>query len=545
MSISPTPSQYLFSMWKDLCGGTNVCSGVRIQLTNVATRQDFWDAYCRFFEQAKPLHLSISCGADSYDELQIESSYFYPPPSSAFDCIEWTGNSADDVATTSVNSLLAMSLGGTAQDNHFLKIVHCSPSDVVILLVVEHLFADGLGVDQLLRAFLVELERVLSVSSGSMARSDLPVGVFPAYSNYVESLSPFVIDYCKSSMIRRFFWSPGKAPIKHMQGQYKMRCLSLSTQHLEQITILLSEHSISLFSYLTCCFARAFFHSQIEEPELLLQIPTHGRTVGNLSIGKEYVGCFAQSFLLHFERNELASRALMELEQRIQDYSTKCLINEVDQITARRSSRSLRQGNLRKRVKDQDYALGLRRNMPTNVYFSFYGQTGVELESSTFSIGKHYLGTTNLSGGVDVVAVLTATGLEVSINYDSLFFGDDVITRLADQLSTELHTRKNLANFSAPTYQIPSTNVDNGAVAFLDLVNEYSVSTVTLSDRHRHLEIHLGLDSLAKTQIYVRALALFALDSSDVPLEPFYRSVTLDEWFELFLCHKVSKGLSL
>ncbi|MFB1093060.1 hypothetical protein ACEWH9_02640 [Vibrio diabolicus] len=536
MSSIITPSQYLFGMWKDLCGGTSVCSAVKISLSSPSEPSKFLTAYKNFYDAAKGLHFDIELGDDSYGQMSVVESI---SDQAHLSCYEYSQVAVDDVndfVESEVNALLCMPLGISSHDNHFLRVVKINDNELLVFLVVEHLYADGISVDNLLNSYLQQVGMV--IGSKSTQISTEPVPDLSDYQQYQETLNSFVIDYSKSMMTKKYFWSPEGKHLDYLVGHYKMMSSLITVQDLQKITNVVASHGVSLFSYMASCFAKAFFKTNLGESELLLQIPTHGRSYADKTIHKSQVGCFAQSFLLHFEREKVEISESFEVEAQVNEHTAKCTLNEVDQVTARRNARSLASSNIKSKISDEEYAITLRRGMPTNVYFSFYGSSSIDCTHSDVDISSCFLGTTNLSGGLDVMSVLTPNGLVVSFNYDSKFFSRSVIEEFRNMFNLELRNGLDGADLIKRTGKVHANQRKESAL-LIEIINEFSLDPITADDGECHLEIDLGLDSLSKTQILARAIATLGLNQGDICRERFYTSSTLDEWFSLFCLEEI------
>ncbi|EDP58811.1 hypothetical protein AND4_17429 [Vibrio sp. AND4] len=445
-------------------------------------------------------------------------------------------NDVNDFVESEVNALLCMSLGISSHNNHFLRVVQMNDRDVLVFLVVEHLYADGISVDNLLNCYLQQLDCVIGSKSPQI--STKPDHNLMDYQQYQETLNRFAIDYSKSMMTKRYFWSPEEKHLGHLVGRYKMMSSLIPAQNLQKITTVVARHEVSLFSYMASCFAKAFFKTNQDESELLLQIPTHGRSYADKTIPKSQVGCFAQSFLLHFEREKVEISESFEVERRVNEHTTKCTLNEVDQVTARRNAKSLASSNIKSKISDEEFAMTLRRGMPTNIYFSFYGASGIDNHQPNLQVSSCYLGTTNLSGGLDVMSVLTPNGLVISFNYDSRFFSQHVITEFCNMFRHQLLSDLDNVDLIKRTGKV-KVDQRKESEQLIEIINAFSLDPITVDDGDCHLEIDLGLDSLSKTQILSRTIAALELNQEDICRERFYTSSTLNEWFALFFREEI------
>jgi len=526
LNRTPTPSQYLFAMWKDICGSTVVCSGVSIKTQASLTGQRFRQAYNSFISQSPELRQAVAQPYEAYGQLQFEA--YQPVSDSAFTYEELSSADAQSIAA----DLLNMELGLTGEDNHLLRVTKCSPNEYLIFLAVEHLFADGLGVDALLSRYLKTLGGVSNEAPAQPLRPRAMTDL-QDYLSYEESVAPFVKGYIKQTTTAPFLWNPDAATIADRKGRFSVKTLAIAPALFSQLNATANANASSLFSLLLAGFANSIFQSQPTIDDVSLQIPTHGRQYNGKILDKSLVGCFAQAFLIVLKKQQFNELSEGQAFQYIHDYAANCMEHDVDQITARRSATSISRSDLKRQLKSDDFAKSLRARMPSNIYFSLYGGLSLPSTCSTFEVSDFYLATTNLPGSLDVTVGYHNASLKVSFNYDTLFFSEATIDALSKAYLEQL-----VASAETPlpgVEQKPKTELDQQRVApMLGLINKYSLQPVDWNDMDAHLEIDLGLDSLSKTHILVDGLKVLQLKSQDVDRHAYYSSGTLRELLQVF-----------
>ncbi|KPW37163.1 hypothetical protein ALP45_01549 [Pseudomonas coronafaciens pv. atropurpurea] len=526
LNSAPTPSQYLFALWKDICGSTVVCSGVSIKTQASFTEQLFKQAYKKFISQSPELRLAVAQPYEAYGQLQFEA--YQPASDSAFAYEESSSVEAQSI----VADLLNMELGLTGEDNHLLRVTKCSPNEYLIFLAVEHLFADGLGVDALLSRYLKTLDGLCSKASAQPLRPRALTDLLD-YFSYEETVAPFVKNYIKQTTTSSFLWNPDAATIADRKGRFSVKTLVIAPALFSQLNATANASASSLFSLLLASFAKSFFQFQPTIDDVSLQIPTHGRQYNGKVLDKSLIGCFAQAFLIVLKRQQLTEFSEGQVYQYIHDYAANCMEHDVDQITARRNATSIFRSDLKQQLKSDDFAKSLRGRMPSNIYFSLYGGLSLPSKCSIFEVVDYYLATTNMPGSLDITVGYHNGSLKVSFNYDSLFFS----TATIDALS-KVYLEQLVAIADTPLLglgQQPKTEIDQQRVApVIGLINKFSLQPVDWSDIDAHLEIDLGLDSLSKTHILVDALKVLQLKSQDVDRHAYYSSGTLRELLQVF-----------
>ncbi|CAE1147791.1 hypothetical protein [Serratia sp. Tan611] len=528
VDITPTPSQYLFSIWNGLCGNTVVCSGVTLAARQGFSEETFLSAWRSWFRTSYELNINVGyhSGRDEPLTLTLDER---DTDESCFRYIENSNTSMSDVVADEMRTLLNTQMNIGEKHSHNLLVIRFENGEFAILLAVEHMFADGLGVDVLLNRYLALIDSPDDSPISAKERYFEDKIHLDKYADYQEYDGEFVRSYAKDVLAKRFFWDPEGRALAHRKGNYATLQKRISFSALKNINHYLTAHKISLFSYLTGTFVESFFASQPLQSELLLQIPTHGRKYNQNSLDKHVVGCFAQAFLLHARRDEHEALPAEQRFSRLQRYVLDCMGSEIDQLTARRNAASIKKSAVQSKLTDDAYALSLRKSMPTNIYFSFYGASSLPIQHTSFDIDRYYLATTNLAGALDVMAIQYGECLEISFNYDALFFQEQTIAGLA-----ECYERL-LLDAVAPsvglvdeTTRAPKSDNRNNTL-LIDIINKYSLETISAQDLDSHLEIDLGLDSLLKTRILSEFMARGTYGEQDINREHFYSAATLAE----------------
>jgi len=529
--MTPTPSQHLFSVWNGLCGNTVVCSGVTLQSPAAISQDAFYSAWSAWVRTSYEMNISVDYRGEKPEPLVLTLDDRLPDEN-CFRFINSELLSPEAAIQENLQTLLNAEMNTLNKNSHTLCVIKFSQQRYAVLLAVEHMLADGLGVDVLLNRYLAVLDRPGLVTLSAQERYYQDKTHLDNYAVCEETSSPFTREYAETVLTKRFFWNPDNRPLLHRKGRYKTIQKSVSAAALHKINRYLTAHRISLFSWLMGCFVDSFLASQPDVDELLLQIPTHGRKHNNQSLDKNRVGCFAQAFLMHTQRKDHEAKSPAQRFTDLQGYVLACMGNEVDQLMARRNAASIKKSLLPSRLNDDAFALALRKSMPTNLYFSFYGTTSLPLRHENFDIDHYYLATTNLAGALDVMVIQYGESLEVSFNYDSLFFEEDIIARLADSFGQQLTnvitptTDRDITSSASPTDRATHK-------VLIDCINKYSLEPVEESDGELHLEIDLGLDSLLKTRVLVDFMARAHCPAQAIDREKFYSAVTLMELFNV------------
>ncbi len=528
IAIAPTPSQHLFSVWSGLCGNTVVCSGVMVNNAATLSEKKFFAAWEQWLRTSYEVNIRVAYSSEESEPLLLTLDDSVTADS-CFRFINREHTAIEQIVDGEIQQLLNAELDTAGKANHCLCVIQFSQHKYAVILAVEHMLADGLGVDVLLNRYLDLLDNPQqpAVSAEQRYRQDKPL--LDSYASYEEISSPFTRQYVEEVLTKRYFWNPDAQPLTHRKGHYKRLQKSLSAPVLNNVNRYLSAQKISLFPWLTSGFIDSFFSSQPAEKELLLQIPTHGRKFNQQILDKNIVGCFAQAFLLHATRSEQTALPSTQRLNQLQRYVFDCMGNEVDQLTARRNAASIKKSALPSRLQDDAFALALRKSMPTNVYFSFYGTSSLPSQHTHFALENYHLATTNLAGALDVMLVQYGENLEISFNYDALFFNETTIAALAETFE-QVITQVDLTSAVATEASTSPAAVDTASYqALIACINKYSLEPVDEHDEDSHLEIDLGLDSLLKTRVLVDFMALTRRATEDINREKFYSAVTLSE----------------
>ncbi|MEI2263931.1 condensation domain-containing protein [Erwinia sp. CGal63] len=529
--MTPTPSQHLFSVWNGLCGNTVVCSGVTFQSPAEIDKGAFSSAWSQWVTTSYEINISVDYRGEKPEPLVLTLDG-RQPDENCFRFINSELLAPEQVIQEELQTLLNAEMNTANKNSHTLLVIKFSQHRYAVLLAVEHMLADGLGVDVLLNRYLALLDQPGMDTLSARERYYQDKKHLDNYAAHKEISSSFTRQYAENILTKRFFWNPDNKSLMHRKGCYKTIQKSVPAATLQKINRHLTAHRISLFSWLTGCFVDSFLAYQPALNELLLQIPTHGRKHNNQSLDKNRVGCFAQAFLLPMQRKDHEEKPSAQRFTDLQRYVLECMGNEVDQLMARRNAVSIKESLLPARLNDDAFAIALRKSMPTNLYFSFYGATSLPLRHESFDIDRYYLATTNLSGALDVMIIQYGESLEVSFNYDSLFFEEETIARLAECFGQQLeNVMSSAADIDIKRSASPADRVMHSIL--IDCINKYSLEPAGESDGELHLEIDLGLDSLLKTRVLVDFMARARCPAQAIDREKFYSAVTLMELFNV------------
>lgn len=205
---------------------------------------------------------------------------------------------------------------------------------------------------------------------------------------------------------------------------------------------------------------------------------------------------------MSIERNIVEEDPLHAIDY-IKTHSELCQIFQIDQINARVTAESLSSNkNLKSRLKEDDsFALLVRKNMQTNIYFSFFGNSAIDSAEQPYAMCGYDFGTTNLGGALDVMAISVGGLINLSFNYDSIYFSSDTIKRLVNTFIDVVNEITIPASKTRSGKSIVSSGSEGDLSWAIEVINKFSIEPVMIGNTEFLLEIDLGIDSLAKTRL--------------------------------------------
>jgi len=497
-TVNVTSSQIMFLYWLDISGGTNLSSSVKI-VSDHLSETDFKSAYKIF----KKMHIPLNVGWEVDGVLYGDATCHLLEDSS--DSFYFSNKSTDNDFDLGKESSLLLNERFSPDEgvHHRLNVYEYSDNVYYIVLVCDHLIIDGLGANVLMNNYLCVLNDITTDNETPDVRErelDTYNSEIMRQNNYeygdVDKAA--YEEYMRSASSIRMQWNPCDKRMKNAIGNYKTKEIVIEKNDLESLSEKTKSKSISLFSLLIDGFTRSLESVSLDNDNLLLQIPTHGRSVGNSLLDDSVVGCFSQAVPMLINSDIFLAQEddrVIKIDKRLKFLLT----HHIDAVNSIKISQTLASHKqLRSKLRNDDFRCFIMENMPSNIYFSYYGNSSIKNEHSRISVKNIAIATTNNPGVLDVLGIMFNGELKFFFNYDSTYFTEEVIDKLSNNFKRIIENRQDAAPVEMSISSI--VNVESRVKPLvLKAIDMYAA--VTVDDMDMHLEIDLGIDSLSKMKL--------------------------------------------
>ncbi|MDD4913310.1 MAG: hypothetical protein PHP57_13540 [Sideroxydans sp.] len=540
-----TPSQTLFSFWRDMCGGTPLFVSAKISGLD-SDRDQIHTAYKKLCRKHPVLLMRYWPGDDGYasDQMTIPAST---------QCKVQTDDDAlriaevnEDQACTALNTFkqqsLSLRLGQGATACHRIFVALCAGEVHSVAIAVEHLFVDGLSCDQVLADFVNMLHTPHSAADEdnldefALASENLLKQYCAAFAEL-----PAFDPYLQEFLGERTLYLGDQPRTSHVQGpdsDYRSLIVRIPNSKLSiHAKTRGMTRGFSQFSHLLACFENAL---QIADPrlkELVIQVATHGRVLPSAKLPREIIGCFASAmpYRLHFAGQTPINEQALAHEQRIRPLITR----HTDQISSKGNQEALfRNQGLRAKLANESFASAIRLSAVSNIYFSFFGTSAADRLSQGIRVQEFDFGTSNLPGSLDVMLINVGDELIASFNFDERYFQQAYIEKLSSAFAsaTVVEFAAGTTNTEAPnqTEQIPiDANIIDCMASILSKVAVRKIHNYEL-EMELDIAFDLGIDSLGRTIAVAELSRLLDVRFGDEANERLFACASLREFITIF-----------
>ncbi|WP_309731240.1 non-ribosomal peptide synthetase [Chamaesiphon sp. OTE_75_metabat_556] len=394
---------------------------------------------------------------------------------------------------------------------HQFTVLQIEESVCQLIFANEHLIADGLSNQQILREFLEIYQ-----ATAEHRVPHLPAAVSATtYSDCVRQMNAFqapdrdkiLLDYVHVHGKESYVWNPTQTAITPAQINFQNQAVCLDKTLTQNLIAKTKEWRLPLNSLLVTAFLKAISAIEIEPESFMLQIPTSGRIYPEVD-ATDIVGSFAQNLALRFDRphhDETWEILLDRVHQTIQDG----LVNDYDKIQNQQIAQIFREKIPLVSGKLPAHLVGsIAQILKSNIFLPFTGQTHLKQSYGSLQILEYRAGGINAPGTLDILQEIFNDRLHLFASHDRQSLPAAVIKNLLQKYVEQLQA---LTIYNKPDLVEQHSASDRTSLAavdrhdLLDSVTQIvsKICHQALNDKHLDLdlEMDLGIDSLELVRI--------------------------------------------
>ncbi|EOV9527059.1 amino acid adenylation domain-containing protein [Bacillus cytotoxicus] len=395
---------------------------------------------------------------------------------------------------------------------HFVEVIRTRDEEYEIVLSINHTISDGIGNQQIIRELLelysAKVHHTPSGLTESISASE--------YNRIVSQMNEWV-DEIEQKRLEQFlnhqgreqyFFNPYQVGKEAMTKPFAG--VTTKTQKFwldEELTTSLMTCAklleTSLFTLLLSAYIKTVKQYDVENKNLILNIPTSGKVYPNVD-ATGVLGAFAQNLALTFDYTHT-------------DWKT--FVNKIDTEMKRNVTSGIDRAQTHKAAKEakeyiqlQDGKLSdtvaqfVRSTLKSNLYFSFIGNTNLKKNYGGLEVYDYEAYTCTNYRAIDNVMELFHGKIMITSNYDGDFFNESFIREYIDAF---IYNIKDLVAYAQSIHQnirqpiiINEDAEVKGAVC--NIVEEVCARPILLGDMDKDLDVVFGMDSLQRIRVITR-----------------------------------------
>ncbi|AJQ97469.1 non-ribosomal peptide synthetase [Gynuella sunshinyii] len=394
---------------------------------------------------------------------------------------------------------------------HQFSVLQLDDDCFELVLASDHAISDGLGNQQMMREFLL----LYQAHENGQEPELPPATTADAYRAMVQRLNSYddaderqwLNQYLQQQGREVFFWNPGQRPPPDKDGRFRNQAYRLSATETAALQQQVARWRVPVNAILVTAMLRALVRLGPEYPRYIIQIPTSGKVYPGAD-ASGMLGPFAQNMALSFAAPRAGESFRQQLEQ-VQQTLQSALMQGVDRTQTRQLGLVLKdQLEFEGDHLPQWLSQMLSKGVKSNVYMPYTGNSHIERQYGSLAVDGYRAGTYNKAGTIDLQQELFDRRLLVFMNFDSDFFDQSSIDRLADTYLNELRDCVSLLNGKSSVDAVPTGQFADEPLArhIRQLASEILAQPLAAEDCQRDLEGDLGIDSLERVRIITRLI---------------------------------------
>ncbi len=384
-----------------------------------------------------------------------------------------------------------------------------------LFFVNTHLISDGISNQIVIREF-IEVYTTF-INDNFNGKWNLPSYTLDDYKKNLLLINNWKDDnetalftqFVKQQGDDNFLWNPLSVKMNHKKSVTNSLPYKLNANLTSNLTELARALGVSLNTIVLSSYLLAIKeHDNGANNSLIINIPTSGRVYpgikgmnDNMNIF-QMVGCFAQNLSLTFDMPD-EEQEPGSLFQSVY----KCIQNALIAGYDRAQTLQLKAFGKLPLVKGKlptDMTNNDRPLMKSNLYLSYIGNTKIEREYSHCEVIDYRAVTTTSANTMDTLAEIVQGSLQLTINYDTLFFNEAFINEFGKTILTLL---KDFTQYKPEPKQTgqgrkASRGIDPLTESILKKTGEKILhAPIGSKEMAMDLEIEFGMDSLERIRM--------------------------------------------
>ena len=389
---------------------------------------------------------------------------------------------------------------------HQFSVMQLEEGVFQIFLGNEHVISDGLSNHILLHEFLA-----LYCARREGSVPDLPPATrVEDYAATVAAMNAEVdaeakqalLDYTHRQGKTTYYWNPDQQPFEFSVPEYQSVPYWLDRQTTQQLIARTREWRLPLNSLLTGAFLRALSECDRQSSEIILQIPTGGRTAPHVDAADQ-ISSFAQNLALSFERVQ-PQEDWAHLLQRVHQSIQQPLSSGLDRAQTQKMARTFRDQIPLENGRLPANALPIfHQAIKSNVYLPYTGHTRLQRQYGALTVENYQAGGINAAGILDILQEIFDDQLHLFASYDRNFFGAIAVDQLMSAYRAQLIALAAVSPPAAVKTALTRAEPVSEAVAthLQTLASAICHVPISRQDLSLDLEADLGLDSLERIRL--------------------------------------------
>lgn len=506
-------TQYFFLFSNQLINSSSLCITTRLKgQLNLKAANQAWGALVK-------RHISLqTCfyipeTATSYSEFKyLRLNNPVPPEIEHTDLSEKNIDEAENHVSVEFKKQLNKEWALNKWPLHRFSVISVRPDEHVLFYSNEHIISDGMGNQTLIKEFLELYHSFVSKSD-----PDLPEPAsLTNYRKLVQTINTYTSGeeeselkaYLKKQGRDPYLWNLKDSAPDYSKADFSSKKFQLEKSVTSHIICLTKKLKVTTNAILVAAYVMAIDSLKRLKTDPIVQIPTSGVVYPEID-AENIIGGFAQNLSLSFKtkrEDEDISQYIKRIHQEIQsaiawgfDRSQTSMMGSYF-----KNDFVLDKGQIPEYLKST-----LLSSTKSNLYLPFTGRTNIEGPYGGLEVMDYHVGTTNVSGALDVSHKIHRGELVIFANFDSCYFDEQTIDKLMERYLLQL------SQFSKLEVRTKSKNgidvIHNQKLTdFLcETASKVLQRHIDEKDINKDLESEFGLDSLDRIKLITKIITQY------------------------------------
>ncbi|WP_234121291.1 non-ribosomal peptide synthetase [Clostridium hydrogenum] len=502
-------SQYPFLASYFAVGTMTICSGVKISgELNLEVLQESYTEIIRNNITLRAYFKADETASSFEDYEQLLYEKESSPEIEVYDFQNLDKNAQEEEKYKFIRNTINTKFSIFQWPLHKVSLIKTKVSEYEVIFSNNHLIADGLGNQEIVRELLEVYSAKLS-NKEKICNRDITAARYNELVKNINSYSDLetnekLKEYLKKQGREKYFFNPLNLNKNVLDKFAKVDSVKywIDEKTLHGLNETARKFRVSLFTLLVSAYVKTVVKIQTEEENLILNLPTGGKNYPGMDLDKQ-IGCFAQNMAIKF--SNIGKYDDIETVVKKVNSETKIILTSgFDREQVNNAARELKNKKMLENGQMTEITASfIRSSLKSNLYMSFMGNTKISENYNSIKVIDYEAYTGTNSGAIDNILEIFQNRLLISSNYDSLFFDRNFIEKLIGSFIEELKEVSQKKDEFKTLGTVKNYNHDT-AKKVCDIINEVSKVNVKESDFESDLEAQFGIDSLEKIRIITR-----------------------------------------